>query len=513
MTGRRWLLAAVVAGLVALLAVGLVGFESPALGRAVTERLRESTGLKIEVERFRFAPLRGLTLDGVTARGRLEDGRLDFAARRVALAHRLLPLLTGRVALRQATLDEPDVRWTRPAERPALARRQRPAAGGRAAGGGRRAAAAEPASALAEPGSGRLRADSVAIEGLRIQGGRLTVTDAGAAGPELQIAGLDLRLRGLRFEESADSSASGPPATGTAPAGPPARPSLAGLSGHGRFSAAEVIAGRTHTTEVGGRLELDAGRLTVTEGTLVHPAGPVEIAALEVDLRRQPPPYAVRLNGRSLDAAILLEAPPGDELGRADLEFEGSGAGDQLTGRGTLQLEGGRLPAHPILTALDGLLGGSPLVGAALDPTLVRFEVDPAVLRLEPFRLAAGGAALDIEGEVRPGGELAREARLSAPRDHPVFEGLPADVLDRLTGPDDRLALPVRIGGTRERPRLSADLPELAGQEKRRLRKALEQKLKDRLRDLLERVASEAEDGEPPEQQEQGKQEEASDGG
>ena len=95
------------AGVAALFFVEL---DSPTLGRALLERTGAATGAKIEAAEFRLSLLRGLSLKQVRASGTAAGERYEVTLDRLIFAHRLLPLLSGRVWVDRVSLERPRVR-------------------------------------------------------------------------------------------------------------------------------------------------------------------------------------------------------------------------------------------------------------------------------------------------------------------------------------------------------------------------------------------------------------------
>src|SRR5258705_6392367 len=132
MTPRAaWLVRLLVVGAGALaLGIAILSFaefSSPQLGRALLDRASASTGVRLEADDFRLSILRGLSLGHVRAGGRYPGGSYDLTLDRIVFQHRLLPLLSGRLAVDRIRLERPHAVMIE-------AEGASPAAGGAAAG-------------------------------------------------------------------------------------------------------------------------------------------------------------------------------------------------------------------------------------------------------------------------------------------------------------------------------------------------------------------------------------------
>src|SRR5215510_6477262 len=103
----RLLLVAVAVIGVALAALALTGFSSPALGRALLDRAGAAAGARLEADEFRLSVLRGISLRNVRAAGTYPGGRYELTLDRLLFQHRLLSLLTGRLVVDRIRLERP----------------------------------------------------------------------------------------------------------------------------------------------------------------------------------------------------------------------------------------------------------------------------------------------------------------------------------------------------------------------------------------------------------------------
>src|SRR3989304_9036831 len=133
---KKLLFAAVVLAVLlpAIAVVFLVDFDSPELGMAVLEKGNETTGVELAVGRYRLNLIRGLELEEVEATTSVPNGSLKAHLDGLILKHRLLPLLTGTVAVKQIVLRRPELELTEGGAKTRRAGEPRPDGG---AGGGR----------------------------------------------------------------------------------------------------------------------------------------------------------------------------------------------------------------------------------------------------------------------------------------------------------------------------------------------------------------------------------------
>src|SRR5262245_46209303 len=111
-----------VAAIVLALFVGLVLFlllttwESPALKSALLSAL-SSDDLAVDAGRVKLGILRGVVLEDLNLRAKLEDGVATVTAERASLSHNPWGLLRGVVAVDEITLKKPKIEivWDAPA--------------------------------------------------------------------------------------------------------------------------------------------------------------------------------------------------------------------------------------------------------------------------------------------------------------------------------------------------------------------------------------------------------------
>lgn len=455
-------LGAVAGGVLAVLS--LLTFDSPKLGAAVLERLGAASGIQLRAEEFRFNVLRGFQLKGIRATGDLPAGQLTATADLLVLNHRLAPLLSRRIAIDSIRLVRPSVVLD---SRPTASQQRAAASSGRPA-------TATPESA-AEEGD--------AIGNFTVEVSRLELVDAAlevfsSASPETgtaatQVQGLDLELRDLHV----------------APGG--ANPILS-MSATGALSADTLRLGESQGTRGNGRLSIDEGHFRVLEFGFLNELGEFEVGELDVDLGRSPFTYTLGFEGSPLNTNLMLGATESNNgFGPARLKLSATGRGPEpsdLIGTGSLSLEAGKLPSHPLLQGIEALLGETRLVGQSYDAFGVDFRVQNNRVELTPFELQAGAVSLGLSGSLDLSGALALLASVKMPRERLKIREISDDVLDALTDERGRTSLPFKITGTAETPRVALDTRTLAKAGRRRVEQKLEKKVRRKLGELLGKI-------------------------
>lgn len=475
--------------LVLALVVGAIvlylGFDSQHLGRTVLDRAGDRLGLELTAERFDFHLFRGLEIEGLTARGRLPAGDLEARLGRLVLRHELRSLLGRRLVVRELVLTEPKIELTEtPESSPALDRSDEETSGRAPEPAASEPTTSEPATS--EPGSDGLRLE---IQRVRLTGGELILRSADPAVAPTEVRGLDLALDDVT----------------TGAAGEGERAGLAGLRARGALGVAEARLGELHAADGHGDVAFEDGHLRVTGGRLTLDAGPVRSLELDLDLTTEPFGYELALGAEPLETGALLAPEKKAEekggkkqdgreegerkdggFGPSRLTFQARGRGGGLEGMqadGRLAVEGGTLPVHPVLAAVDALVEGAGLVGAEYLPVDVEFEVRDGRVDLRPFRLVAGGTTLDVRGTAVPDGPWDLWLSLAVPRRGIDIEELPRELLDVLTDDDGRLHLPLRVSGAVESVRVVPDPDALA----EATRRGAERRLRNRFEDELQR--------------------------
>lgn len=458
-------------------AVLLSALDSERLGRTVLHRAGDHLGLELAAERFDFHLLRGLEIEGLTARGTLPAGALDARLGDLTLRHELWPLLSRRLVVRELVMTEPRIELVETPGGSAAPEPQEPAPAP-VSGQGSGAGASEPA-----PTTGGIQ---LQIHRVRLTGGEVVLLSADPEVAPTEVRGLDLTLEDV--------------VTGTAQQGSHA--GFGGLRARGTLKVAEARSGELQGTDGRGEVVFEDGHLRLTRGRLTLDAGPVQSLELDLDLTREPFGYELALGADPLETGVLLQGRrepegqggPGEETGveggpesgfgpsRLTFRAEGRGAGlEAMQADGTLAVDGGTLPVHPVLAGIDALVEGAGLVGAQYLPVDVEFEVRDGRVELRPFRLVAGGTTLDVRGTAVPGGPWDLWLALAVPRRGIDIEELPRELLDILTDDEGRLHLPLRVSGNVDRMQVVPDPQALAEATRQGARRRLQDRLQENL--------------------------------
>ena len=433
---KKLFLLAVAILVVALSVLFFVDFDSPELGNAVLEKANEATGANLSVESFRLNLIRGLELKGVESTSTLPGILVNARVDELVLRHRLLPLVSGRVVVDQILLRRPEVELVERGanNKKASSKRRKPkkkreAESSGAGGTGGQLESEEPVGGL-----------DLEISEIRIEDGSIRKDSR----VPLSIDGLNLTLRELSFDARAISILHAITAVGSL-----------GLDG--------LTLGETEVREVRSELTLEGGRVEGRDLTFVTEQGSFH-ADLNVDFNRFPFTYRVSLRGDPIDMnAIARSKAGGFGAGSLELEAEGFGTGSKgVKSTGVLHLAEGKLPSTPVLVGLEQVLGrGTALVGSPYEATEARFRIEKNQLTLERFRLETPQAGLDLEGIVNLDGPLDLALVLRTPREGLVVNEVPDEVLDALTDDEGWVAIPFRVTGTRDEPRVLPDAKSL----------------------------------------------------
>jgi len=465
---KRLLLVALV--LLLLLVAGaallLSTLDEDGLGREALARLNQAEGVTLEAESFRFGFFDGLEMRNASGRLRFENATLDLALRSLVLEPELLPLLRRRLVVRRLVLEAPDLRLV--SDRPARA-----GGAGRGDREARRERRRKPQERAAElPASAAPLGAAVAVEvrSLRMVDGSLSLVDA--AGATTAIRGLDLELRDLEIE---------------------GEEALAGIRGRGSLRAAQLESGDLTATALSAELEAGDGRLLLTELGFSTPSAEVRGASLTTDLTQVPYTYELAAAG-AMDLDVFLSgsgAAEGGKAGPATVRLDVTGVGpdaERVRGSGSVRLEPGAFPAPPLIRQIESVVGEALLSGRPYEAVEIPFSIDGERVEVGDFELVSQDLTLGGAGRIDLSGPLAMRLRLTAPRAGIKADSLGSDVLDGLTGADGRVALPLRVRGSLESPRVEPDLDALSGQVIDKARDAAEEEFGKLGRDLLDKL-------------------------
>jgi len=446
-------------GLVALLGVlvavvFLVDFDSPRLGKALLDEVSAQTGLHIEADGFRLNLVRGLRLDGVRFASDGPSGRLTVQAAGLLAEHRLAPLLHRRVEIDRIVVYQPRIELVTPPEEAPVAR---PAPVAKPVA----APTAVPASAASQaPGEPTVPGGPLlAVDRIWVRDGTLATRVEGAEAPDVEIRGLNVELRDLALEDAPSA--------------------LQGLHAGGDLHTGEILLGGLRATEGSGKLRLAEGHFRLEEFGLKLPQGRFLLGEFDADLNRDPFAYRLALRVDPLDANAVLAAGPGGGFGPGILSFGATGTGTEtrdMSGDGALALAAGRLPGSPLFTAIETVLGRAALKGSAYEPVTVPFRIREDRLHVSPFELRTSLLSLGISGWADLAGPMDLKIAVRAPRDAVTLARVPGEVLD-LVADEGWVTVPLRVVGTLESPRVTADREALEAQGRRAARTVVRQQV------------------------------------
>ena len=437
MRKRLWLLggAAVLVGTASV--VCFTDFDSPRLGKALLAEVSARTGLRIEADHFRLNLLRGLRMEGVRVASESPGGKLTLQAEGFLAEHRLSSLLRGKVKIDRIVIYQPRIELVTPPKK-AVNRGPLP----------KPVWDAKPpaTAATSQPGAEPEDGPTLAVDDIQLSGGTLSVRTEGAPVPDVEIRGLDVDLRGLALADAPTA--------------------LQGLRAGGDLRTGEILLGSLKATEGSGKLRLEGGHFLLEDFGLKLPQGRFLLGQLDADLNRDPFAYRLNLSVDPLDTNAVLAAGPGGGFGPGVVHFAATGTGTEtldLDGEGTLALAAGRLPGSPLFTALETLLGRAALQGSAYQPVTIPFHVRENRLHLAPFELRTSLLVLGITGWADLAGPLDLRIAIRAPRDAMAAARVPQRFLDLIDN-GGWVTIPVRVTGTPESPRVTADADALREQ-------------------------------------------------
>ena len=447
--------------LVALVAVVfLVDFDSPRLGKALLDEVGARTGLQLEADGFRLNLWRGLRMEGVRFATDGPSGRLTVQAAGLLAEHRLPALLRGRVEIERIVAYAPRIELVTPEEE-APAVQVVPASNSAPA-----PSSGTGVNKMAEATDG----PSLAVDRIWLREGTLACRVEGAPAPDVEIRGLDVELRDLALLDAPTA--------------------LQGLRASGDLRTGGILLGGLHATEGSGKLRLADGHFRLEEFGMKLPQGRFLLGEFDADLNLDPFAYRLALRVDPLDANAVLAVGPGGGFGPGIVAFTATGTGTEtrdLTGEGTLALAAGRLPGSPLFTAIEAVLGRATLTGSAYEPVSVPFRIHRDRLSVDPFELRTSLLSLGFSGWADLAGPLDLRIAVRAPRDAVALARVPPEVLD-LVAEGGWVTVPLRVVGTLEIPRVTADAEALRAQGSRVLREATRQQVEKGVGRVLGRI-------------------------
>jgi len=431
-------------------------WDSPELGQALLEKASEATGVQMTATGFRFNLLKGVELSGVQASSAEEGGReFSFSLDQLIFEHRLLPLLSGTVAIDRIILEHPQFELVDapPGEGEGEVE---PGKGG--------VGEAEASPGASDEGSGM----ALEVREISIRDGVVVMRTRGEAG-ETRVEDLDFEMQDLKFDPTAKS--------------------LAALSAEGQLSIAQVLLSSTTISGVQSRFQLASAVFDLLELSFSTPHG--EYAGeMQVDFNPVPFIYKLTAEGNPLNLNSMVGASEGFGPGVAHVDAEGVGADTKgVKAQGTIQLAAGEFPSFEMYSGVDEALGKQVLVGADYQATEARFQLEDNVLTLSPFQFTSDVARLDLEGTVNLEGPIDLKFAVATPREGLDIEGVGANILDVLSDDQGWVPVPISVSGTLEEPRVLPDAKALIAQAgsgaKREAKEAATEAARGAVRSLL----------------------------
>jgi uncharacterized protein involved in outer membrane biogenesis len=448
-----------VAVLAALLLLRKLDPES--LGQEVIRRVNATEGTHLQAQRFSLNLLKGLELEQARATSELPAGPLEVSLERMRLEHRLAPLLKGQLVVDKLLLQRPQIELLTRAKPEAVPATPAPGP----------SEEPEPAAADAE-GHGL----TVAVSEIRIREGSLEVRTEGSDAPGLEVRGFDLDLRDASLDPSAPT---------------PARR----LEAHGSIRIDSIVTEAMAFKDVDADLRLEQGHARMDSFTLHSDNANLQVQGLDVDLNHDPIRYSLELGG-GLDLNALMGATDQGGFGPLTLDLTAAGTGPDsgnLKGGGVLRLAAGDLPTTPLMAGLEQVLGREFLTGKDYQATEIRFNLADNRLTVEPFELVSGNLKLGAAGRIDLRGPLDLGLQVLTPRQSIKVREIPDEALDGLTDDQGWTAVPFKVAGTLQQPKVSLDTAALAEaakrQAKQRLREEADEGVEKLRRGLMDRLS------------------------
>lgn len=424
---------------VLVVVVFLIDFDSPRLGQALLAEVSARTGVKMEADGFKLNLWRGLRLDGFRFATDSPSGKLTVEAPGFLAEHRMAALLRGRVEIERIVLYQPRIELVTPEEEGLTV--PPPAAAPVAM-----AETADAAASVAEEAKGPL----LSVDRILLSDGKLSTRVEGAAAPDVEIRGLNVELHGLAVDDAPTA--------------------LQGLRSEGDLRTGEIAMGGITATEGSGKLRLEGGHFRLEDFGMKLPQGRFLLGEFDADLNLDPFAYRLSMRVDPLDANAVLGAGPQGGFGPGVLAFGAMGTGTEtrdMEGQGTLSLAAGKLPGSPLFTAIEALLGRSDLKGSAYEAVSIPFRIRKDRLEVAPFEVRTSLLALGISGWADLAGPIDLRIAVRTPSDAVAAARVPPEVLHLVADNDGWVTIPLRVAGTLEAPRVTADMEALRAQGRR----------------------------------------------
>jgi hypothetical protein len=426
-------------------------WDSPELGQALLDKVSAATGIQMKAEGFRLNLLKGVVLEKVEAKSSSEGRELTFNLDRLVFEHRLLPLLSGTVAIDRILLEKPRFDMVQ-----SKAKGSSP----------KKAEAPESApgeAADSEEGGGGL---ALEVKQIQIEDGSLSVKNEEGE-EKTHVEGLDLEMRNVGFD--------------------PKVASLAGLSAEGTLGIREMIFDTMQLTDTEGKFQLAEAVFVIPELSFSMPHAKFTASA-KLDFHRAPFTYSMNAKGEPLDLNGMVGAKEGFGPGTLHLEVQGAGPETKdLRADGLLALEEGQFPDAPMFSRIDAALGKKAVVGSPYKATEMSLRMENDRVIFAPFRFESGDARLDLEGTMSLEGPVDFDLSLATPREGLQIEGAGSSALDLLADDQGWVPVPIDITGTLEDPKVRPDVKALASQAGRGAKREATEKATDALRGLLKK--------------------------
>jgi hypothetical protein len=428
---KRILLGIFIVGLLAAAVVVylMVTLDPEVLGQKLIQQINQQGGLQIQAESFQISPFQGLYIENAHVEGKLASGDVTSDIARVVVDYQLLPILKGEVIVDQIVVEQPEL--------VVVSSSSKTRSG--ASGGKKRSkepsdpTAADPA-VPHEPSS----APPVTISEFRVENASIISRIEGPTPSETTITGLDLQLDDFYL----DSSVVDP---------------LLGLTADGSIQIEQISADNLAIQGSRGKISAQRGRVLITDFGVDTDNASLEISSLDLDLRKQPPPFAMQAGG-DYDLNSFVQEGAEKTFGPASLQLNLSGSGsalDQVAGDGTLRLERGTIPAFPMVSLIEQLLGERLITGSPYQATDIQFTVADERMQVEPFVLPLENMQISGFGTIEFAGPLDLELAVRLPRDQVNVDSLEG-AIDGLTE-DGWTTLPFNVEGTVGEPDVDID--------------------------------------------------------
>ena len=401
-------------------------YDSPELGQALLDKVGEATGVEMTATGFRFNLFNGVELDNVTASSSSPGRQFDFTLDQLVFEHRIVPLLSGTVAIDRIVLERPQFELV---ETPSQAEP---------------VAEAEPVEAEPATDAEANGPDSEDEEGgLVLEVNQILVRDGSIvmrnsdSGSETRVVGVDFTMENLRFDPTADS--------------------LAALEAEGELTIAEVNLDTLALSELESRFQLANAVFDLSELVFTTTHGKFAADA-NVDFNPVPFTYTMTATGDPLDLNGMVGATKGFGPATMQLEAEGTGADTKdVDASGGLSLAAGEFPSVDVFTGIDKALGKQVVAGAPYEATELSFVLDNNIIRLTPFRFTTEIARLNLDGTISLEGPIDLGLSVATPREGLEIDGATATVLDVLTDDEGWVPIPMTITGTMEQAKVRPD--------------------------------------------------------